>query len=185
MKVVKALASQAAPRCSPLSSALGPTPKTARPAALRSPKAFQRRNFKPRRAIVEACHGLSARGQLHRDRSDARTRGPAAGLYKEPIAPRPSSIMPAAGPRDGQCGPCPQPAAMVDALSTHFKDLDPPRPMAALREDPPCPTGRRSTMKVSPARIFRPARRATARTPMAWRTFRAWPANSTTTSSTS
>ena len=45
--------------------------------------------------------------RLHRDESYAETRGPAAGLYKEPITGL--HRAPSAEPRDGQCGPCPQP----------------------------------------------------------------------------
>ena len=71
--------------------------------------------------------------------------------------------------------------AMVDALSTHFKDLDPP-PYGGAPKDLMSEGEKIYHEGVPSAEV--PACRsisATARTPTAWTSFRAWPANSTAT----
>ncbi len=143
MKVVKALAPAALFAVIFCAGANAEDSKASGPA---QPEGVPAKEFKAKAGYCETCHGLSARGFIGTNPMP-RTRGPAAGLYKEPIAGLHRS--PAAEPRDGQCGPCPQPCDGRRPVQT-FQGS---RPAALWRrsERPHVQKGKRSTTKAFPS----------------------------------
>ena len=172
MKVVKALAPAALFAVIFCAGADAEDSKTSVPA---QPEGVPAKEFKAKPGYCETCHGLSARGFIGTNPMP-RLAGQLPGYIKNQLQAfiDHRRLNPVMGNVAHVLSP-----AMVDALSTHFKDLDPP-PYGGGSETS-CPKGKRSTMKAFPARRFRPASRATARTPTAWTSFRAWPASSTAT----
>ena len=172
MKVVKALAPAALFAVIFCAGAGAEDSKTSGPA---QPQGVPAKEFKAKAGYCETCHGLSARGfigtnpmpRLAGQQPDYIKNQLQAFIDRRRLNPVMGNVAHVLSP------------AMVDALATHFKDLDPPPYGGAPRDL--MSEGKRSTMKAFPARRFRPARRAMARTPTAWTSFRAWPASSTAT----
>ena len=100
----------------------GADAEAARPAALRSPRAFQRRNLKPRRAIVKPVMGCRRAASLGTNPMP-RLAGQQPGYIKNQLQAfiDRRRLNPVMGNVAHVLSP-----AMVDALSTHFKDLDSP-----------------------------------------------------------
>ena len=172
MKVVKALAPASLFAIIFCAGADGEDSKTSGPVQTETVPA---KEFKAKAGYCETCHGLSARGFIGTNPMP-RLAGQQPGYIKNQLQAfiDRRRLNPVMGNVAHVLSP-----AMVDALS-HISRILTRRPMAALRETS-CPKGKRSTMKAFPARRFRPARRATARTPTALTSFRAWPASSTVT----